>query len=91
MACISLSACYSNPKNKNRLEAFQKGDILMSRHNMSGMDAASKLLMANEAVAKDAVNFILRKSGYAVVQGSMQLRNTEAIAIWTLSTTRSLE
>ena len=52
----------------------------MSRHNMSGMDAASKLLMANEAVAKDAVNFILRKSGYAVVEGSMQLRNTEAIA-----------
>ena len=52
----------------------------MSIHNMSGMDAASKLLMANEAVAKDAVNFILRKSGYAVVEGSMQLRNTEAIA-----------
>ena len=47
---------------------------------MSGMDTASKLLMANEAVAKDAVNFILRKSGYAVVEGSMRLRNTEAIA-----------
>ena len=47
---------------------------------MSGMDTASKLLMANEAVAKDAVNFILRKSGYAVVEGSMRLRNPEAIA-----------
>ena len=47
---------------------------------MSGMDAASKLLMANEAVAKDAINFILRKSGYAVVDGSMQQRNPEAIA-----------
>ncbi len=52
----------------------------MVRHNMSGMDAASKLLMANEAVAKDAINFILRDSGYAVVEGSMQMRNAEAIA-----------
>ena len=52
----------------------------MSRHNMSGMDAASKLLMANEAVAKDAINFILRKSGYAVVEGSMRQRNAEAVA-----------
>ena len=52
----------------------------MSRHNMSGMDAASKLLMANEAVAKDAINFILRDSGYAVVEDSMQQRNTEAVA-----------
>ena len=52
----------------------------MSKHNMSGMDAASKLLMANEAVAKDAVNFILRDSGYSVVEGSMQIRNAEAIA-----------
>ena len=52
----------------------------MSRHNMSGMDAASKLLMANEAVAKDAVNFILRDSGYVVVEGSMQQRNAEAVA-----------
>ena len=52
----------------------------MRKHNMSGMDAASKLLMANEAVAKDAINFILRKSGYAVVEGSMQLRNAEAVA-----------
>ena len=47
---------------------------------MSGMDEASKLLMANEAVAKDAINFILRKSGYAVVEGSMQQRNAEAVA-----------
>ena len=47
---------------------------------MKGMDAASKLLMANEAVAKDAINFILRKSGYAVVEGSMQQRNSEAVA-----------
>ena len=52
----------------------------MSKHNMSGMDAASKLLMANKAVAKDAINFILRKSGYAVVESSMQQRNVEAIA-----------
>ena len=52
----------------------------MNKHNMSGMDAASKLLMANKAVAKDAINFILRKSGYAVVESSMQLRNVEAIA-----------
>ena len=52
----------------------------MSRHNMSGMDAASKLLMANEAVAKDAIDFILRDSGYAVVEGSMQQRNAEAVA-----------
>ena len=52
----------------------------MSRHNMSGMDAATKLLMANEAVAKDAINFILRKSGYVVVEGSMLQRNAEAIA-----------
>ena len=52
----------------------------MSRHNMSGMDAASKLLMANEAVAKDAINFILRDSGYAVVEGTMQMRNAEAVA-----------
>ena len=52
----------------------------MVRHNMSGMDAASKLLMANKAVAKDAINFILRKSGYAVVESSMQQRNVEAIA-----------
>ena len=52
----------------------------MSKHNMSGMDAASKLLMANKAVAKDAINFILRKSGYTVVEGSMQQRNAEAIA-----------
>ena len=52
----------------------------MSRHNMSGMDAAAKLLMANEAVAKDAINFILRDSGYAVVEGSMQMRNAEAVA-----------
>ncbi|MBR5837250.1 MAG: hypothetical protein IKZ84_01800 [Victivallales bacterium] len=52
----------------------------MSRHNMSGMDAASKLLMANEAVAKDAINFILRDSGYAVVEGSMRQRNAEAVA-----------
>ena len=47
---------------------------------MKGMDAASKLLMANMAVAMDAINFILRRSGYKVVEGSMQLRNTEAIA-----------
>ena len=47
---------------------------------MSGMDEASKLLMANEAVAKDAINFILRKSGYSVVEGSMRQRNAEAIA-----------
>ena len=52
----------------------------MSRHNMSGMDAASKLLMANEAVAKDAIDFILRDSGYAVVEGSMLQRNAEAVA-----------
>ena len=52
----------------------------MSGHNMSGMDAATKLLMANEAVAKDAINFILRKSGYVVVEGSMLQRNAEAIA-----------
>ena len=52
----------------------------MSKHNMSGMDAATKLLMANEAVAKDAINFILRKSGYVVVEGSMLQRNAEAIA-----------
>ena len=52
----------------------------MGKHNMSGMDAASKLLMSNEAVAKDAINFILRESGYAVVEGSMQQRNPEAIA-----------
>jgi len=52
----------------------------MVRHNMSGMNAASKLLMANEAVAKDAINFILRDSGYAVVEGSMQMRNAEAVA-----------
>ncbi len=52
----------------------------MIKHNMSGMDAASKLLMANEAVAKDAINFILRDSGYAVVEGSMQMRNAEAVA-----------
>ena len=52
----------------------------MSRHNMSGMDAASKLLRANEAVAKDAIDFILRDSGYAVVEGSMQQRNAEAVA-----------
>ena len=44
------------------------------------MDAASKLLMANETVATDVINFILRKSGYAVVPGSMQQRNPEAIA-----------
>ncbi len=47
---------------------------------MSGMDAASKLLMANKAVAKDAIDFILRKSGYKVVESSMQQRNPEAIA-----------
>ena len=47
---------------------------------MSGMDEASKLLMANEAVATDAINFILRRSGYAVVEGSMRQRNAEAIA-----------
>ena len=47
---------------------------------MSDMDAASKLLMANEAVAKDAINYILRNSGYVVVEGSMQQRNAEAIA-----------
>ena len=52
----------------------------MSRHNMSGMDAASKLLMANEAMAKDAINFILQDSNYSVVEGSMQMRNAEAIA-----------
>ena len=52
----------------------------MRKHNMSGMDAASKLLMSNKAVATDALNFILRKSGYTVVEGSMQLRNPEAIA-----------
>ena len=52
----------------------------MSRHNMSGMDAAAKLLMANEAVAKDAINYILRNSGYAVVEGSMRQRNAEAVA-----------
>ena len=52
----------------------------MSKHNMKGMDAASKLLMSNKAVAKDAIDFILRKSGYTVVEGSMQQRNPEAIA-----------
>ena len=52
----------------------------MSRHNMKGMDAASKLLLSNKAVAKDALNYILRKSGYTVVEGSMQLRNPEAVA-----------
>ena len=52
----------------------------MNRHNMSGMDAASKLLMANEAMAKDAINFILQDSNYSVVEGSMQMRNAEAIA-----------
>ncbi len=52
----------------------------MRRHNMSGMDAASKLLMANEAMAKDAINFILQDSNYSVVEGSMQMRNAEAIA-----------
>ena len=52
----------------------------MSRHNMSGMDAASKLLMANKALAKDAIDFILRNSGYAVVESSMQQRNAEAVA-----------
>ena len=52
----------------------------MRKHNMSGMDAASKLLMSNKAVARDALNFVLRNSGYTVVEGSMQLRNPEAIA-----------
>ena len=52
----------------------------MSRHNMKGMDAASKLLLSNKAVAKDALNFVLRNSGYTVVEGSMQLRNPEAVA-----------
>ena len=52
----------------------------MIRHNMKGMDAASKLLMSNKAVATDALNFILRKSGYTVVEDSMQQRNPEAVA-----------
>ena len=52
----------------------------MNRHNMKGMDAASKLLMSNKAVARDAIDFILRKSGYTVVESSMQQRNPEAIA-----------
>ena len=47
---------------------------------MKGMDAASKLLMSNKAVARDALNFVLRNSGYTVVEGSMQLRNPEAVA-----------
>ena len=52
----------------------------MKKHNMSGMDAASKLLMANKAVARDAINFLLRDSGYTVVDGSMQRRDAEAVA-----------
>ncbi len=52
----------------------------MRKHNLSGMDAASKLLMSNKTVAKDALDFILRKSGYTVVESSMQLRTPEAIA-----------
>ncbi len=52
----------------------------MSRHNMRDMDSASKLLMAHEKMAMDTIDFILRKSGYAVVEGSMQRRPAEAIA-----------
>ena len=51
----------------------------MTKHNMSGMDAASKLLMANEAVAKDAINYILRNSGYVVVENSMQVNETRFV------------
>ena len=52
----------------------------MSRHNMRDMDSASKLLMAHEKMAMHTIDFILRKSGYAVVEGSMQRRPAEAIA-----------
>ena len=52
----------------------------MSKHNMRDMDSASKLLMAHEKMAMHTIDFILRKSGYAVVEGSMQLRPAEGIA-----------
>ncbi len=47
---------------------------------MRNMDAASKLFIAHPKVSRDAVNFVLRGSGYKVVARSMQERNIEAIA-----------
>ena len=47
---------------------------------MRNMDAASKLFIAHPKVSRDAVNFVLRGSGYKVVARSMRERNIEAIA-----------
>ena len=47
---------------------------------MKDMDAASKLFIAHPRVSRDAVNFVIRRSGYKVVARSMQERNIEAIA-----------
>ena len=47
---------------------------------MKDMDAASKLFIAHPKVSRDAMNFLLRKSGYKVVARSMRERNSEAIA-----------
>ncbi len=52
----------------------------MVKHNMIGMDAASKLLMALPDVLSDLVDFALRKIGFKVVRGSLRERNPEAIA-----------